>query len=258
MNGVGLYSIGVRGLQVPELLVLAHRHELGFVHLRGGPRGFDLVHRSPDELERWRRVVAATVPITGVTADLDLADLYHPDPGHRGRALRELENLARTALVLGAGWVRLLARRPMTIPDPGPVEVGVPLLIEPHHPAWWEAAPHQFLLDLLEKIPDMAVLADTAQLAHAQSVHGPGMGERWQATVARVKVLHLSDNGTGLDAPGHECTARDLARRIHAGQPIEVALEWTGSDRTATACLQRHRALRHWWHTILEQEIPRP
>lgn len=257
MNRVGLYSIGVRGLEVPDLLAWAHRHGLGFVHLRGGPRGFDLARRETAEVERWRRAAAERVPITGVTADLDLADLHHPDPAHRSWALRELENLARAARAVGANWVRLLARTPLSTPLTAPVDAGMPLLVELHHPAWWEAAPHRFLLDLLDEDPGVAVLADTAQLAHAQSVIGPGVEQRWEQVAARAQVLHLSDNGSGLD-PGHARIARSLARRIHAGQQVEVAVEWTGPDRTRAVCLRRYRALRRWWHHILEQERPRP
>ena len=55
-----------------------------------------------------------------------------------------------------------------------------------------------------------------------------------------------------------ERIARDLARRIHTGQRVEVAGEWTGPDRTPAVCLDRHRALTRWWNTILEQETPRP
>lgn len=256
MNRVGLYSIGVRGLEVPDLLAWAHHHQMGFVHLRGGPRGFDLPRRLPAELERWRRTAAETLPITGVTADLDLADLHHPDPAHRDRARQEVEDLARAARAVGAYWVRLLARHPLTTPVTASVDVGVPLLVELHHPAWWEAAPHRVLLDLLDEDLGVAVLADTAQLAHAWAVTGPQVGERWEQVAARVRVLHLSDNGFGVNAPGHAHIARDLARRVHAGQQVEVAVEWTGPDRTPAVCLYRHRALTRWWHHILEQETP--
>lgn len=257
MNRVRLYSIGVRGLEVPDLLAWVHRHGLGFVHLRGGPRGFDLVRRETAELEWWRRAAAARAPITGVTADLDLADLHHSDPAHRARARRELQNLARATRAVGAHWVRLLAHKPLSTPVTAPVDAGVPLLVELHHPTWWEAAPHRVLLDLLDGDPGVAGLADTAQLAHAQSVIGPDVGKRWEQVAARTQVLHLSDNGSGLN-PGHARIARSLARRIHTGQQVEVAVEWTGPDRTRAVCLRRHRALTRWWHHILEQERPRP
>lgn len=257
MTPVGLYSIGVRNLEVVDLLSWAHRHELGFVHLRGGPRGYDLARRSPDELKRWRQAAAATVPITGVTADLDLADLNNPNPAHRDQARRELEDLVRAARAVGAGWVRLLARHPLTTSSTSPIGAGVPLLVELHDPAWWEPAPHRVLLDLLDRNPGVAVLADTAQLAHAWAAIGSPVGERWEAVAARVRVLHLSDNGSGVNTPGHARVARDMARRIHTRQQVEVAVEWTGPDRTPTVCLRRHRALARWWHHILEQEKPR-
>lgn len=257
MTLVGLYSIGVRGLEVPGLLTWAHRHGLGFVHLRGGPCGFDLTRRPPDAWERWRLAAAGTVPITGVTADLDLADI-HPAAAAPGRARRELEHLARAAAAVGAGWVRLLARHPVTTPVPAPVDLAVPVVIELHHPAWWEAAPHRVLLDLLDADPGIGVLADTAQLAHARTVHGPDMEKRWGAVADRVRVLHLSDNGTGATTGGHEQAARDLAARIHTGQRVEVAMEWTGPDRSRAVCLDRHRSLTRWWRTLCEQEIPRP
>lgn len=52
----GLYSIGVRGLSLPELLRWTASLGVPFLHLRGGPRGFDLRGRSPATLapERTR------------------------------------------------------------------------------------------------------------------------------------------------------------------------------------------------------------
>ncbi|WP_435109983.1 hypothetical protein [Nocardiopsis synnemataformans] len=216
----------------------------------------------PDAWEKWRLAAAGTVPIIGVTAGLDLAGLdladIHPAVAAPDRARLELESLARAAAAVGAGWVRLLARHPLTTPVPALVDLAVPVVVELHHPAWWQAAPHRVLLDLLDTDPSMGVLADTAQLTHARTVHSAGMEKRWGAVADRVRVLHLSDNGTETTTGGHEQAARDLAARIHTGQPVEVAVEWTGADRSRAVCLDRHRSLTRWWRTLCKQETPRP
>ncbi|MEV3951260.1 hypothetical protein AB0K57_26970 [Streptomyces halstedii] len=108
--GIGLYSIGVRGLDVPELLEWAGAQNVPFVHLRGGPRGYDLARQSPQVLAHWRRRGESCVPVTGVTADLDLADLFAVSAPERARARAELELLVAAAAAVGAGWVRLLGR----------------------------------------------------------------------------------------------------------------------------------------------------
>lgn len=257
MTQVGLYSIGVRGLEVPDLLNWAYRHRMGFVHLRGGPRGYDVVRQDPGVLERWRRAAATTVPITGVTADLDLSDIHALDPRHRCRARAELAELTRAARIVGAGWVRLIARHPLTAPEGEPVETDLPVLIELHDPGWWEPGPHRALLDLLRHRL-MGVLADTAQLDRALAVIGPTVLDRWQRVASQTQVLHLSDDGSGLSSPGHAHIVRDLARRSHAGHRMEVAVEWTGPDRTPETCLRRHHALAGWWRHVLEQETPSP
>src|SRR5699024_1269227 len=128
----------------------AHRHQVRFVHLRGGPRGYDLTRQAPETLERWRHAAQATVPITGVTADLDLAHIHAPDPGERHRARRKLADLSAAAQVLGAGWVRLLACHPYTASKGGSIGTDLPLLVELHHPGWWVPAPYRALLDLLQ------------------------------------------------------------------------------------------------------------
>lgn len=42
MNEVGLYSISVRDMDVPDLLARAAGNDISFLHLGGGPRGVDL------------------------------------------------------------------------------------------------------------------------------------------------------------------------------------------------------------------------
>ncbi|EFG03871.1 AP endonuclease (plasmid) [Streptomyces clavuligerus] len=253
---VGLYSIGIRGLDVPGLLNVAHRAGIGFVHLRGGPRGYDLTRRPGPELDAWARAAAETVPITGVTADLDLADLLHPDPAVRNSSRAELERLADAAVRLGADWVRLLAAHPPDTPgawaDQMLPAVAVPLLAELHHPAWLTPTPHTELRPLLEG--GLGLLADTAQLAPAL----PDAQE--DAVLARVfgavRVLHLSDPGTGLTSPGSRSVAARVLARIRAGQMVETAFEWTGHPRTPAACLARYRKAVTWWTNLVTTTPP--
>lgn len=254
MTPVGLYSISVRGLAVPDLLAWAHTHGMGFVHLRGGPRGFDLGRRDRGELRDWCTAAREAVPITGVTADVDAAQVYDPDPRQRHQAREELADLVEASQVVGAGWVRLLARHALTELVGGPVQTSLPLVVELHHPGWLDEAPQRVLDEVFTR-HGMGLLADTAQLAHALAEAGEGAADRLERLWPHVRVLHLSDDGSGLDEAGHALVARRVAERIHAGQTVEVALEWTGPDRTPHTCARLHRSHTAWWH-YLQGETP--
>ncbi|GAB3878121.1 MULTISPECIES: AP endonuclease [Microbispora] len=232
MTEVGLYSISVRGLDAPALLSWAAAEGIPFIHLRGGPRGYHLTDRPASVWRAWRRAADSTVPITGVTADTDLADLFADDPKIRDQAEEEVIRLAEAAAELGAAWLRLLSRTP---PQAGWAgyelpTTAVPLLVEPHHPGW--LAPGAFA-----SLPAMGLLADTRQLAGTY----PALAE----AAERTGVLHLSDGGEGFG--GSKAIADLVARRIAAGHPIEVAVEWTGADRSPQTCLARYRAATAWW-----------
>ncbi|WP_030230265.1 hypothetical protein [Streptomyces sp. NRRL S-350] len=251
---VGLYSISVRGLDVPELLAWAADEQIPFVHLRGGPRGVDLARRDAATLAHWRHCAQGSVPVTGVSADLDLADLFDPDEAALAEAARELAGLARATDALGAGWVRLLARTPPadvgTFRGRSLPSVAVPLLAELHHPGWLTETALAALEELLDRSPRFGLLADTAQLGAAIDEAGQGAAARLERVLARARVLHLSDSGQGLDGPGPRAVAELASARIAAGQAIEVAVEWTGQPRTPAECLTRYRAAAAWWDRV--------
>jgi hypothetical protein len=252
---VGLYSISVRGLDVPELLSWASHSGIPFIHLRGGPRGFDLAARDQADLRRWRRISDARVPITGVTTDTDLADLLADDPEARRQAHVQVTQLAEAAQILGARWLRLLARHPLTripamVAAVSLTRYAVPLLVELHHPGWLQHEPRA-VLDALVRWPRVRLLADTAQLANAFTTTDGEARSMLAWTLEHAEVLHLSDAGPGLDASRHTDVADAAAARIAAGHRIEVAVEWTGADRTTAACLARYRAHSTWWATRL-------
>ncbi|MFD4577418.1 sugar phosphate isomerase/epimerase family protein [Streptomyces sp. NPDC058417] len=251
---VGLYSISVRGLDVPDLLSWAAHHGIPFVHLRGGKRGYDLAAQDASTLARWREASTRTVPVTGVTADTDLADLLSTDPALRRQARREVHRLADAARAVGAGWLRLLARHPLKTTDFAADSswmldgLEVPLLIELHDPQWLAERPHAAMVCLLQRQPRLHLLADTAQLAQAFVEPDDGRtAERLDGLGPWIKVLHLSDPGPGLVGPGHSVVADHVMRRITDGQRIEVAVEWTGADRTPAAALTRYRDHTAWW-----------
>ncbi|MDP9842217.1 sugar phosphate isomerase/epimerase family protein [Streptosporangium lutulentum] len=257
---IGLYSISVRDLDVPELLRLAVANGVPFVHLRGGPRGFDLAAQRVATVWQWRKMAEDTVPITGVTADLDLADLLEGDSSDRTQAAYDLAQLTEAAALLGAGWVRLLARTPLderVLADAGTLPVlarsAVPLLVELHHPAWVEEGAFGPLIAMVESCSSVRLLADTAQLAAA--LPDDGGTPAWAGQVLdHAAVVHLSDTGTGLHAPGHALVAALAADRIDAGQCLEVALEWTGPDRNPAECVARYRAATTWWADLTARE----
>ncbi|MFF4934558.1 AP endonuclease [Streptomyces griseofuscus] len=238
---------------MPELLEWAAEQGVPFVHLRGGPRGCDVARQAPDVLARWRRAAQRWVPVTGVTADLDLTDLFALAAPERERARAELECLAAAADALGAGWVRLLGR---TVPK-GPLleamlgsrlpQARLPLLVELHHPGWLAAEAVDALEEMLKRWPHLRLLADTTQLAAARSAASGDADTALERVLHFTRVLHLSDDGTGLDAAGRNLVAARALRRIADGQHMEVAVEWTGQPRTPQACLSRYLdACREW------------
>ncbi|HUY50350.1 MAG TPA: hypothetical protein VMV92_32365 [Streptosporangiaceae bacterium] len=252
---LGLYSIGIRDLDVTALLTLAAGHQVPFLHLRGGPKGYDLARRDRAQLAAWARQARDGVPVTMVTADLDLADFLQPAALEYRRACAELERLAEATRALGASAVRLLARRPplgtdwdaLVIPDL-PAGHGLATLIEIHHPAWFTPHALAVLRDLLDRASAASVLLDSAQF-HAAIV---GRADVLPATcltalIERTLVAHLSDTGAGLTGTGHPLLARAVRAAAGDGQPVEVAFEWTGADRSPEGCLTRYRAARAWW-----------
>ncbi|SFK20085.1 hypothetical protein SAMN05216275_119101 [Streptosporangium canum] len=254
---VGLYSISVRGFDVPDMLRWAAAHGVPFLHLRGGPRGMHLSAQPTRTVLAWAKTAADTVPITGVTADVDLADLLTGDRSRRQRAATELAHLAKAAYVLGAGWVRLLARTPLAVrvlaeaaAMPALAGGPMPLLVELHHPGWLAPGAFAALTALIDSCPRMRLLADTAQLAAATPT-GHATAARLGLLLDRTQVVHLSDNDAGLDAPGHTLVAALAADRIITGQRMEVAVEWTGGDRTPAVCLARYRAAVAWWQQLV-------
>ncbi|WP_433513758.1 hypothetical protein ACQP2T_61135 [Nonomuraea sp. CA-143628] len=252
MQPIGLYSISVRGLAVPDLLAWAAACGIPFVHLRGGPRGVALAARSDDTVRAWARAAQETVPITGVTADVDLADLLIGGPAVRRQAAQEVTRLAHATRILGGAWVRLLARTPLTCRQLTGAAVlpaaEVPLLAELHHPQWMAADLLMALLDASGPTGGLRLLADTAQLAAA--LPADGAVPAWLDLIAdHAPVLHLSDRGTGLAGRGPALVAAAAQTRIHHGLPLQVAVEWTGPDRSPRACLARYRAATAWWRT---------
>ncbi|GAA1899459.1 hypothetical protein GCM10009716_06600 [Streptomyces sodiiphilus] len=252
-TAVGLYSISVQNFDVPELLEWAHREAIPFVHLRGGPRGYDLARRPVRTLRAWHGRSLDSVPVTGVTADTDLYDLFTPDHAVRTRARADVLRLADAAAELGAGWVRLLARAPIPSTRVSAVgtlavpEAAVPLLAELHHPHWLTTAAITSLGELLCQTPYLRFLADTAQLAASPPDDGHSEALGW--VMARSDVLHLSDNGRGL-TDGHLSVAAAAAAQVRAGHRIEVGVEWTGRPRSPSVCLNRYRRSVAWWHAV--------
>jgi hypothetical protein len=249
---VGLYSIGVRGVRVPDLAVWAGRHEIPFLHLRGGARGAAAMRQTDHELDRWRTVAEMTAPIRIVTTDITLEDLTAAATDRREAAERELRRAAETARRLGAGMIRILADTPRPVggrlPVPRLPEHDISVLIEPHDASWWEPAGIDLLDDLSQADERIRLLADTAQAAALAGHSQANLSDLAEHVIALSRVVHLSDNGTGLSGFNHQLLAASAARAVARGQPLEIAFEWTGPDRTHPVCLARYRDACAWWH----------
>jgi hypothetical protein len=246
---VGLYSIGIRDLAMPDLLTWAASVNIPFVHLRGGARGHSVLERSRHELERWGKTAQALCPITLVTSDVTLGELTCGDGRVRSVAQAGLHHTCESAAILGSRQVRILANAPAEAtehPIPLP-DAEISLLIELHHPSWWTetglaAAAH------LTSDPRIRLMADSAQAAAGLAPHEPQDARRIaENVIALSDVLHLSDNGTGFGAPGHAVLANSAR---DTGAKVEVGFEWTGQPRTAEACLRRYTAACTWWHSL--------
>jgi sugar phosphate isomerase/epimerase len=252
---VGLYSNGVRGLGPREFLDAAAEHQVPFVHLRGGPRGYGLATTLPEQVTAMARQAACTAPVTLIAADVDLSDFASPEDACWQRASAELARLARVAREFGAGSVRVLARAvpgdaqwpALAIPDLAALH-GVTVLIELHHPAWFTTEAVGRLCELMNRCAGLGLLLDSGQM-HDAWLQAPGAP--WPSLlgslITHARVVHLSDRGDGLDGHGHHLLAHAARSAANDGNDLEVAFEWTGNDRRLETCMTRYQAAVTWW-----------
>ncbi|QOC93848.1 apurinic/apyrimidinic endonuclease family protein [Micromonospora craniellae] len=256
---VGLYSIGIRGIEMEDLFALSTAYQIPFLHLRGGQRGFDLARRDTTTLDRWACRAQSSPPITAVTADLDLADFNRPGTQAYRRANAELDRLADATALLGTHSVRLLARRVIEqrewagIALPNLAQYGMTTLIELHDPAWFTGQPLASMAAYLDRVEGLALLIDTAQVHSAYLRAGSlnSLGDDLAALERHTRVVHISDNGYGLTGGGHRIVAQTFGRAGDDGH-VEVAFEWTGADRSVQECMSRYRYAVRWWRSSLE------
>ena len=250
---IGLYSIGIRDLAMPDLLTWAASENIPFLHLRGGARGHAVLQRSRHELERWAKTAQALCPITLITSDVTLGELTCGDARARSIAQAGLHHTCESAAILGAQQVRILANAPAeTTAHHIPLsDSEISLLIELHHPSWWTTT-GLTAAAALTCDPRTRLLADSAQAAVGLAPYEPQDARRLaESVIALSGVLHLSDDGTGFGARGHAVLA-EAARDTAAD--VEVGFEWTGQLRTAEACLQRYTAACAWWRNLGETQ----
>ncbi len=259
-TALGLYSIGIRSIALEDLLALAEAHQVPFLHLRGGPRGFDLARRDTATLGRWACRSRASTPITAVTADLDLVDFARPDTPAYRQASTELDRLGHASAVLGARAIRLLARRVLDQrqwPDlavPNLVaRYGLMTLVELHDPAWFTAPTLASVTAYLDRASWLALLIDTSQVHRAwlRSDNPSSLFDDLSALVPQTRAVHVSDNGAGLTGTGHRMVAQTFGH-LGADHRVEIAFEWTGADRSPQGCLVQYRRAVQWWRSSLE------
>ena len=115
----------------------------------------------------------------------------------------------------------------------------------------WTPAGIDRLEDVAHADPRIRLLADTGQAAAGfAALSEPAASAIARRVLAMSAVIHLSDGGSGLSAAGHAQLAGEAQDLLAAGQPLEVAFEWTGALRTAPACLSRYHAACAWWHAL--------
>ncbi|MGH3720379.1 MAG: hypothetical protein ACRDRI_16350 [Pseudonocardiaceae bacterium] len=253
---VGLYSIGLRGLEVTEVLAACAEHQVPFVHLRGGPRGHNLAGQDRATLSRWARHAEHSAPVTLVTADLDLAQFGQPGSEGYRNACTELDRLAEATTILGATAIRLMGHHP---PDSGRMIVpdlqhryGIVTLVEPHDPRWFTPAALTTLESVLHANAGLGLLLDSGQVHRALCCLGSLPAPVLEALVRHARVVHWSDSGHGLDGAGHRLLA--VATRARVGEGVAFGFEWTGPDRSAATCLARYRSAVSWWHATRTEQ----
>ncbi|MGW1227570.1 hypothetical protein [Streptomyces sp. NPDC002530] len=134
----------------------------------------------------------------------------------------------------------------------------LPLLVELHHPGWLAPAPLDALERMLGRWPQLRLLADTTQLAAVRRSANGAAETALERVLHFTRVLHLSDDGTGLDPAGRNLVAKLARSRIADGQHMEVAVEWTGQPRTPQACLSCYRDACRAWTRRVGPPPPRP
>lgn len=255
---LGLYSIGIREISVSALLDAAATCGAGFLHLRGGRRGYDLPQRTDAELRGWRRHSdRAGVPITMVTADTELSDLISERSTVVDAARCDLDRVAQAATVLGAGIVRILATRPpdaplRCIPRVLGARPGLEIVIELHHPGWFASSAADVMRRSGVGTGGVALLLDSAQV-HAAAAIGYDVS-RVDDLMGIARVVHLSDAGDGLDGEGHDVTVRAARAAMLRGQLLQLAFEWTGAERTTDQCLRQFHIARARWRAAWRHE----
>ncbi|MGH3772341.1 MAG: hypothetical protein ACRDRW_13250 [Pseudonocardiaceae bacterium] len=256
---VGLYNIGLRGLDVTEVLTVCAEHQVPFVHLRGGPRGYDLAGQDRATLSRWARHAQRSAPVALVTADLDLAQFCQPGSEGYRHACTELGRVAEATAILGAPAIRLMGRHPPGGPDGGRVIIpdlrhryGIVTLVEPHDPRWFTPAALTSLESVLHANPGLGLLLDSGQVHRAWCCLGTLHAPVLDGLVRHARVVHWSDSGHGLDGAGHRLLA--VATRARAGDGVQFGFEWTGPDRSTTTCLARYQSAVSWWQTTQTEQ----
>lgn len=251
---VGLYGIGMRGPDPGEMLAIAAAESIPYLHLRGGPRGYDLGRADPVKVAGWARQARLSVPVTMVTSDTDLSAFFAAGSAAYHTAASELGALADAAAALGARSVRLLSRalpqgrewNTLRVPDLTGSH-GLLTLVELHDREWFTPASTGRLHEVLDATPWLAALLDTAQADAACQAGIEVHADTLDGMAQRAAVMHISDSGSGLGGTGHHAAARATARALAAGHQTEVAFEWTGPDRTRETCLDRYHEATAWW-----------
>src|SRR6266508_101400 len=213
---VGLYSIGVRGLSFPELLAWAAHHGVPHLHVRGGHRGYRLAG-DPDA-HRQLGALAEAAAVLGATT---------------------LRVFGRTSTEsLQSGWAALSGLRTALS------DCGAALAVELHAADWFDPGRRPAITDLLAEAEFLHLLTDTYQVQR----YVPDVDTEFAAwLVARSRVVHFCDPGSGLTGIGHQRVATAVTLAAGAGLQPELAFEWTGPDRSAAGCLARYRAAVDWW-----------
>lgn len=244
---MGFYSIGLGLTPISELIDKIKIEGIPFLHLRGGAKGYNLLSLSKADLSLFIDICKRGPKVTMLTSDFSLSDFF--DVNISFHAINsELNSYLEIAHLLSASSLRVLATE---IIDAPPINVKIPLMssrikftIELHNPYWFTPQSAEIINNICNE-NNVYILLDSGQVHEACKVHGYlKVKESILIFIDKVNIIHISDNGFGVDDTGHHLVFTLINAFFKFKSEVEIAFEWTGMDRSSkSAFLAYHKAM---------------
>lgn len=231
---IGLYSLSMN-VPFSTLMEFADDQRMPFVHLRVGKRGYEVAEvRSALERRSW------TTPITLLCVSVDIEDILQSE----STAVSEFTSAIWLARKLGVKRVRILSRLSSAEWPNAQFDVDaytasdIRLLIEPHHCQSFS----DFETNSISIPASIGILLDSAHLIDAEQVISDGDREE---LFRRTEIWHLHlDESTKSDDIDAFLRTFHRIKNAYNNKPHELALEWTGQNRSGDIIDEKLNTLR--------------